>query len=81
MMGIKSSPYLTTQRLGWAEEFICGYYCEFDNPFQWSNICLNFLGYSKYSPILPWVSKTPKERNLESYFWTYIDNIKRIAFT
>ena len=75
MMGIKPSPYLTTQRMGWAGGFIRAYSCDCDNPFQWSNIRLNFPGDYRYVPILTWVSKLSKERNLDADLWAYIDYI------
>ena len=55
MMGLKPSPYLTTQSMGWLGGIIQGYYRDCDNPFQWENIHLNFPGDSKYSHSLPWV--------------------------
>ena len=79
MMGLKYSPYLTTQRMGCAEEFIWGDYRHYDKPFQCRNIRLNIPEDSKYSPSLPWVSNITKEGNLSADFWTYIDNIRSIA--
>ena len=78
-MVIKTSPYLTTQSMGWARDFIQGFYRDSDNPFQCSNICLNFPGDSKYPPSLTWVSNLTKEGKLEVEFWNYIYDIIRIA--
>ena len=64
-MGLKPSLYLTTQSIGWEKDFIQGDSRDCDNPFQWSNICINFPGDSKYPLILPWVSKLTKSINLE----------------
>ena len=61
MMGLKPSPYLTKQSMGWAEEFILGDYCDCDKTFQWSNIRLNFPVDYKYSPILPLASNINDE--------------------
>ena len=60
MMGIKPSPYLTTQSIVWVKEFMRGDYCYCDFPFWWLNIHPSFPGDPKYSPILPWVSKIAK---------------------
>ena len=68
MMGVKPSPYLTTQSMGWAYEFIWGEFCDCDNYFQWLNIRLNFPGDSKYLPSLTWVSNITKEGNLAEEF-------------
>ena len=64
MMVLKTSPYLTTHIKELAEEFIWGDSCDCNNPFQWSNIRLNFPGDYKYSPSLPWVQNITKEGNL-----------------
>ena len=48
MMGLKPSPYLTTQSMEWAEDSTREDYCDRDKPFQWFNINLNLPRYSKY---------------------------------
>ena len=80
-MGIKTSPYLTTNNMVCLEEFIQGYPLDCDNPFQWSNTHLNLPGDYKYLPSLTWVSNIINEGNLEADFWTYIDNIRSIPLS
>ena len=61
MMGLKTSPYLTTQSMVCTEEFIRGYAGDSDKRFQWLNIRLNLPGDPKYSPILSWVLNLTKD--------------------
>ena len=79
MMGLKPSSYFTTHSMVLVEEFIQVCYYDCDNPLHCLNIRLNFLGYSKYSPSLPWVSNLTKVGNLAADFLAYIDDIRSIA--
>ena len=56
-MGLKSSPYVTTQGVGIAEEIVRGDRHDGLNVFHWDYVQMNIPGQKDYDPTAPWISK------------------------
>jgi hypothetical protein len=59
-MGVRPSPYQTTQAIRWAKEMMMGDPLDETNVFQWSSVRLNLPGIPDYDPRVQWVSKIRK---------------------
>lgn len=76
-MGLKSSPYNTTQGMLIAEEVIRGNPRDPGNVFRWSRVRLNLPGDPNYDPSPPWVSKIRDEDGKTAGdFVGYMDDLR-----
>jgi hypothetical protein len=73
-MGLKPSPYQTTQAMLFAEDVIRGDPKDENNVFRWDNVRLNLPGSPKYDPTLPWVFKVRKDGTPAADFFFYVDD-------
>jgi hypothetical protein len=73
-MGLKPSPYQTTQAMLFAEDVIRGDPKAEHNVFRWDHIKLNLPGSSDYDPTLPWVSKVRVDGKPAADFFVYVDD-------
>jgi hypothetical protein len=73
-MGLKPSPYQTTQAMMFAEDVIRGNPSSGKNVFKWDNACLNLPGSETYDPRLPWVYKVQKDGKPAAEFSFYVDD-------
>ena len=80
-MGLKSSPYCTTQAMGVVEEVIRGNRHDPTNPFRWSRVRLNLPGLEGYDPGMAWVSKLTEEGAVAADLFVYVDDLRVTAET
>jgi hypothetical protein len=60
-MGFRTSPYQTTQAIGWANEVMIGDHLVDNNVFRWEEVRMNPPDFVLYNPRVQWVSKVRKE--------------------
>jgi hypothetical protein len=73
-MGLKPSPYQTTQAMLFAEDVIRGDPDNANNVFRWDNVRMNLPGQDEYDPSLPWVYKVRQDGTPASDFFFYVDD-------
>jgi hypothetical protein len=73
-MGLKPSPYQTTQAMLFAEDIIRGDPDADDNVFKWDHVQMNLPGDPKYDPSLPWVYKVKRDGTPAADFFFYVDD-------
>jgi hypothetical protein len=73
-MGLKPSPYQTTQAMLFAEDVIRGNPNDPNNVFRWNNVRLNLPGSPEYDPTLPWTYKVRKDGTPACDFFFYVDD-------
>jgi hypothetical protein len=73
-MGLKSSPYQTTQSMLFAEDVMRGDSDDPKNVFRWNSVILNLPGSQTYDPSRPWVYKVRKDGTPAADFFFYIDD-------
>jgi hypothetical protein len=73
-MGLKPSPYQTTQAMLFAKDVIHGDLNYKHNVFHWDNVRMNLPGREDYDPCLPWVYKVKKDGTPAADFFFYVDN-------
>jgi hypothetical protein len=73
-MGLKPSPYQTTQAMLFVEDVICGDPEDKAKVFCWDNVKRNLPGSEEYDPSLPWVYKVRRDGSLASNFFFYVDD-------
>jgi hypothetical protein len=73
-MGLKPSPYQTTQAMLFAEDVIRGDPEAEGNVFRWDSVRLNLPGSETYDPSLPWVYKVRKDGSPAADFFFYVDD-------
>jgi hypothetical protein len=79
-MGVRPSPYQTTQAIRWAKEMMMGDPLDETNVFQWSSVRLNLPGIPDYDPRVQWVSKIRKEDGrVAADLFIYIDDFRPTA--
>jgi hypothetical protein len=79
-MGFRTSPYQTTQAIGWAKEMMMGDHLDATNVFKWSSLRLNLPGLPDYDPMVQWVSNITKEDGrVAANLSIYIDDFRPTA--
>jgi hypothetical protein len=73
-MGLKPSPYQTTQAMLMAEDVIRGNPKDKRNIFRWNQVKMNLPGDTNYDPSLPWVYKVRKDGTPAADFFFYVDD-------
>jgi hypothetical protein len=73
-MGLKPSPYQTTQAMLIAEDVIRGDPGSDKNVFKWNQVILNLPGDENYDPGLPWVYKVKEDGTPAADFCFYVDD-------
>lgn len=80
-MGLKSSPYQTTQAMLVAEEVMQGSPSDPSNIFRWHVVALNLPGMTDFDPSEPWVSLRRQDGKLAANFHFYVDDNRTMANT
>jgi hypothetical protein len=73
-MGLKPSPYQTTQAMLFAEDAMRGDSDAPDNVFRWDSVRMNLPGSEEYDPSKPWVYKIRKDGTPAADFFFYVDD-------
>jgi hypothetical protein len=73
-MGLKPSPYQTTQAMLFAEDVIRGDSGDKNNVFHWDRVKMNLPGSTEYDPSLPWVFKVKEDGTPAADFFFYVDD-------
>jgi hypothetical protein len=73
-IGLKPSPYQTTQAMLFAEDVIRGDSADEKNVFRWNSVHMNLPGSPDYNPSLPWVYKVRKDGTPAADFFFYVDD-------
>lgn len=76
LMGFRPSPYLATQQLLKANNYLMGDRREESNPFHWSKIVLNLPGDPDYDPTRDFVYKLHPSGDIANDKHTYIDDLR-----
>jgi hypothetical protein len=80
-MGLKSSPYQTTQAMLMAEDVMRGDPNDPKNVFRWDDVKQNLPGDPEYDPSLPWVYKVRKDGTPAADFFFYVDDNRTTGST
>jgi hypothetical protein len=81
MMGLRPSPYFTSQSTYFAEEVVQGNRAVAHNPFHWASVRLNLPGSEGYDPSLPWVSRLTSSGHMAGTFKRYVDDLRTVGST
>jgi hypothetical protein len=73
-MGLKPSPYQTTQAMLFAEDVIGGNPEDEKHVFRWDDVRLNLPDSEVYDPSLPWVYKVRRDGSPAADFFLYVDD-------
>jgi hypothetical protein len=73
-MGLKPSPYQTTQAMLFAEDAMRGDSKDPKNVFHWDKVLLNLPGSEQYDPSRPWVYKVKPDGTPAADFFFYVDD-------
>jgi hypothetical protein len=73
-MGLKPSPYQTTQAMLFAEDAMRGDPDDPKNVFRWNSVRMNLPGSDTYDPSKPWVYKVREDGTPAADFFFYIDD-------
>jgi hypothetical protein len=76
LMGFRSSPYLATQQLLKANNYLMGDRRDENNPFHWTQIVLNLPGDPNYDPTRDFVCKLHPLGAIANDKHTYIDDLR-----
>lgn len=79
LMGLCSSPYITTKMVLLADEMVTGDRLDVSNPFHWEGVHLNLPGDPHYDPSQPWVAKRRKDGVLAGGMVKYMDDLRPVA--
>lgn len=74
MLGLKPSPYQTTQAMLFAEDVIRGNPEDKKHVLRWDDVRLNLPGSEEYDPSLPWVYKVRRDGSPAADFFFYVDD-------
>jgi hypothetical protein len=72
-MGLKPSPYQTTQAMLFAEDITRGDPDNEENLFKRDHVRMNLPGAPDYDPSLPWVYKVKRDGTPAADFFFYVD--------
>jgi hypothetical protein len=78
-MGLKPSPYQTTQAMLFAEDIMRGNPDDAGNVFRWEEVKMNLPGDPKYDPRLPWVYKVKGDGTPAADFFFYVDDNRTVG--
>jgi hypothetical protein len=76
LMGFRPSPYLATQQLLKANNYLMGDRRDEANPFHWTRIVLNLPGDPNYDPTRDFVYKLHPSGAIANDKHTYIDDLR-----
>mmetsp|Transcript_15422 Transcript_15422/g.21970 ORF Transcript_15422/g.21970 Transcript_15422/m.21970 type:complete len:634 (+) Transcript_15422:1647-3548(+) len=81
-MGFKNSPYVATQGIAVAEEWMLGDPMDKANMFRWDTVVLNLPGMMEYDPSKPWVAKVRyDDGKVACDVFIYVDDVRTVGPT
>lgn len=75
-MGLRPSPYASTQAMMWAKEIIFGDRSDQANIFRWDRVVFNLPGMAQYNPARSWVRKVRNDGTLAADLKIYVDDMR-----
>jgi hypothetical protein len=78
-MGLKPSPYQTTQGMQYVEDVVRGDRHDAHNIFRWDHVQTNLPGSPRYNPAFPWVYKVRADNTPACDFLFYVDDNRTVG--
>jgi hypothetical protein len=79
MMGLRTSPYNTSQATHLAYEVANGNQWDVKNALQWEDVVFNLPCSPAYNPLQPWVYRVRQDKSMAGATPAYVDYLRPVG--